>query len=40
MSANFCDGYAARFRAMVAEAYLDHEAGVVMNVREGRVCDL
>ncbi len=40
MSANFCDGYAARFRAMVAEAYLDHEAGVPMNVREGRVCDL
>ncbi len=40
LSANFCDGYAARFRAMVAEAYLDHESGVAMNVREGRVCDL
>ena len=40
LSANFCDGYAARFRAMVAEAYLEHESGVAHVVREGRVCDL
>ncbi len=40
LSANFCDGYAARFRAMVAEAYVEHESGVGQTVREGRVCDL
>ena len=40
LSANFCDGYAARFRAMVAEAFLEHESGVALNVREGRLCDL
>jgi uncharacterized protein len=26
---NFCDGYAARFRAAVAEAYQDHVAGII-----------
>ncbi len=26
---NFCDGYTARFRAAVAEAYQDHVSGVV-----------
>ncbi len=40
LSANFCDGYAARFRAMVAEAYVEHESGIAPTVREGRVCDL
>jgi uncharacterized protein len=40
LTANFCDGYAARFRAMVAEAYVDHRSGMVGPIREGRVCDL
>lgn len=31
LHANYCDGFANRFRAMVAEAFLDHEAGVVFD---------
>ena len=37
--ANFCDGYASRFRAGVAEAYMDHILGVDVNKKSGRVCD-
>lgn len=37
--ANFCDGFASRFRANVAEAYLDHTRGVEIVDRGGRVCD-
>lgn len=40
LSANFCDGYAARFRAMVAEAYVEHKSGKAQTLRDGRVCDL
>ena len=37
---NFCDGFATRFRAAVAEAYMDHVAGVEHIVRIDRGCDL
>jgi uncharacterized protein len=37
--ANFCDGYASRFRANVAEAFLDHMQGKEIQVRGGKVCD-
>jgi uncharacterized protein len=37
---NYCDGFAARFRASVAAAYLDHASGGVPAVVEERVCDL
>ena len=40
MMTNYCDGFAARFRAMVAEAYVEHAAGTTMEVKEDRVCDL
>jgi uncharacterized protein len=36
---NFCDGYASRFRANVAEAYLDHIRGMPSEMRGGKVCD-
>lgn len=36
---NFCDGFASRFRASVAEAYLDHVGGAQMVAKEDRVCD-
>jgi len=36
---NFCDGFAARFRSNVAEAYLDHVQGVDSQVRGEKVCD-
>lgn len=38
--ANFCDGYANRFRAAIAEAYLEHEAGTAVRQDGGRVCDM
>ncbi|HLZ60986.1 MAG TPA: radical SAM protein [Ktedonosporobacter sp.] len=37
---NHCDGYAARFRASVAEAYLDHIAGTQPAKLVESVCDL
>ena len=37
---NHCDGYAARFRASVAEAYLEHVAGVQAPQHVESVCDL
>lgn len=37
---NFCDGYAARFRAIAAETYLEHVAGVVAANKVERPCDL
>ena len=40
MYANYCDGFAKRFRASVAQAYLDHVAGVQREASAERVCDL
>jgi uncharacterized protein len=37
---NFCDGFAARFRASVAEAYGEHVIGLVPVSAEERACDL
>ena len=37
---NFCDGFAARFRESVAEAYLDHVAGAIVESKLERQCDL
>jgi uncharacterized protein len=37
---NFCDGFAARFRASVATAYADHVSGVSRATSSDRVCDL
>lgn len=37
---NHCDGYANRFRASVAEAYLAHLSGEARAVDAERVCDL
>lgn len=37
--ANFCDGYASRFRSSVAEAYLDFAQGVFTETKQARVCD-
>lgn len=36
---NFCDGYASRFRANVAEAYIDHISGVAVVAKGARICD-
>ena len=36
---NYCDGFSSRFRANVAEAYLDHIAGRAMVARSDRLCD-
>jgi uncharacterized protein len=36
---NFCDGYASRFRASVADAYSEHLRGEDLNVTSSRVCD-
>lgn len=38
--ANYCDGFGKRFRASVAQAYLDYGAGVQREVSAERVCDL
>ena len=37
---NYCDGFAARFRASVAEAYLEHVSGTGPALVQERVCDL
>jgi uncharacterized protein len=37
---NYCDGFAHRFRASVAEAYLDHAAGEAFVERPDAFCDL
>jgi uncharacterized protein len=37
---NFCDGFASRFRASVAEAYLEHAAGIRLEPNLEPVCDL
>jgi len=35
---NYCDGFAHRFRASVAEAYLDHVAGTEVEERQELLC--
>jgi uncharacterized protein len=40
MHANHCDGFGKRFRAGVAEAYLDHVAGLKHEVNADRICDM
>ena len=37
---NFCDGYAARFRASVAEAYQKHVEGQAVSVDSESLCDV
>lgn len=37
---NYCDGFAHRFRASVAEAYADHAGGVAFADRPDAFCDL
>ncbi|MFL6260738.1 MAG: radical SAM protein [Thermoanaerobaculia bacterium] len=37
---NYCDGFAARFRASIAEAYLEHVSGAGPATVAQRVCDL
>lgn len=37
---NYCDGFASRFRASLAEAYRQHLAGGVPVVLQEKVCDL
>lgn len=39
-NSNYCDGFAARFKASVAEAYLEHVSGVGPAAVQERVCDL
>jgi uncharacterized protein len=39
-ASNYCDGFAARFRASVAEAYLEHVSGTGPATVAERVCDL
>lgn len=39
-NSNYCDGFAARFRASVAEAYLEHVSGTGPAAVRERVCDL
>lgn len=36
---NFCDGFANRFRAAVAEAYIDHAVGAALGPDGDRPCD-
>jgi uncharacterized protein len=38
--ANFCDGFAQRFRSSVAAAYLDHVRGADLKVQGERITDL
>lgn len=40
MHSNYCDGFASRFRAAVAEAYLEHLSGAPPAARAERVCNL
>jgi uncharacterized protein len=37
---NFCDGFQSRFRASVAEAFVEHSRGDHLTVQQDRVCDL
>jgi uncharacterized protein len=39
-NSNYCDGFASRFRASVAEAYLEHVSGAGPATVAQRVCDL
>ncbi|HSS51804.1 MAG TPA: radical SAM protein, partial [Thermoanaerobaculia bacterium] len=39
-NSNYCDGFANRFRASVAEAYLEHVSGAGPVKVQERVCDL
>jgi uncharacterized protein len=39
MHMNFCDGYSSRFRASIADAYVEHISGVALMERANRVCD-
>ncbi len=39
-NSNYCDGFAARFRASVAESYLEHVSGNGPAAVQSRVCDL
>jgi uncharacterized protein len=39
-NSNYCDGFAARFRASVAEAYQEHVSGAGPARVQARVCDL
>ncbi|HYO12909.1 MAG TPA: radical SAM protein [Thermoanaerobaculia bacterium] len=38
-NSNYCDGFAARFKASVAEAYLEHISGAGPAMVQERVCD-
>lgn len=38
--ANYCDGFANRFRASMAEAYLCHLAGTPLHAKGGKVCEM
>ena len=38
--ANYCDGFASRFRASVAEAYLSHLSGEKARAHQEKLCDL
>jgi uncharacterized protein len=38
--ANYCDGFQSRFRASVAQAYVEHARGEVLQAAKDRVCDL
>jgi uncharacterized protein len=40
MHANHCDGFSKRFRSSVADAYIDHLAGVEREVNSDRICDM
>lgn len=37
---NHCDGFSKRFRSSVAEAYVDHMAGVKPEINAERVCEM
>lgn len=37
---NYCDGFAARFRASVAEAYINHREGLESTLKLTPSCDL
>lgn len=39
MYTNFCDGFAARFRSSVAEAYVKHSSGEAVGAAAGTGCD-
>jgi uncharacterized protein len=40
LHSSYCDGFASRFRASVADAYLAHATGAPIAARADRVCDL